>query len=270
MRKAALMNDFSEVEYGTRLLISALNTHLGHRLTLALTQVSVELAAATNQELRSQLPYMRSNTYLTCFSEHRGGEEDFIGRLSMWRAYGGHAGVALVVNTAPFTSPSDALKAYTSPVGYFTPAAFSERLTEVITNIEREVEFLRRMGPEAVGAVLGEALQFAILSTKHPGFAEEEEWRIIYSAEKKSERLSATLESVRGLPQMVYRIPLENIPEEGLVGLDVPSLVDRIIIGPTSEPEALVEAFTLLLEQAGVPDAASRVVSSDIPLRHAS
>jgi hypothetical protein len=30
------------------------------------------------------------------FTEHKGGNEDHLGRLSMWRAYGGAAGVAMV------------------------------------------------------------------------------------------------------------------------------------------------------------------------------
>ena len=58
---------------------------------------------------------MRTDTYLTCVSEHK-AEEDTLGRLSMWRAYyGGTNGVALVMDIAAFQAPgpSDVLNIYT-------------------------------------------------------------------------------------------------------------------------------------------------------------
>jgi hypothetical protein len=44
----------------------------------------------------------------------------------MWRAYGGATGVAIVLSPTPFLVESQALRAYTSPVGYFTPTEFRQ------------------------------------------------------------------------------------------------------------------------------------------------
>ena len=68
-------------------------------------------------------------------------------------------------------------------------------------------------------------------------------------------------------PQPKYKIPLENIPDEDLVGVAIPELLERIIIGPTEYPSAMREAFEALLAEAGVADPASRISVSDLPLR---
>jgi hypothetical protein len=65
----------------------------------------------------------------------------------------------------------------------------------------------------------------------------------------------------------VCKIPLSDVPNEGLTGLEIPSLVDRIIIGPTEYPNVIREAFTTELTRAGMNDTAQRIVVSDIPLR---
>ncbi|MFX6945320.1 hypothetical protein ABTH53_19890, partial [Acinetobacter baumannii] len=45
----------------------------------------------------------RVGTFITSLSEHADSEDEY-GRLSMWRAYGGRAGVALVLNNAAFAA----------------------------------------------------------------------------------------------------------------------------------------------------------------------
>lgn len=65
-----------------------------------------------------------------------------------------------------------------------------------------------------------DVLKHAVLATKHPGFHEEREWRVIYSpAQQLSRHLSASLEIVRGIPQRIYKLPLVDKPEAGIIGL---------------------------------------------------
>jgi hypothetical protein len=49
--------------------------------------------------------------------------------------------------------------------------------------------------------------------------------------------------------------------------MEIPQLIDRVIIGPTLYPYAISEAFDRLLDKAGVANAAQRIFVSDIPLR---
>jgi len=119
-----------------------------------------------------------------------------------------------------------------------------------------------------IGFELADLRIFGVVCTKHPGFAEEREWRVVYSPSMyPSNHLIRAIEVIQGVPQPVYKIPLKNIPEEGLVGAEIPELLDRIIIGPTQYRLAIWEAFMDLLRQAGVADPAKKIVLSNIPLR---
>jgi hypothetical protein len=82
-----------------------------------------------------------------------------------------------------------------------------------------------------------------------------------------SRLLVPTVEVVRGTPQTVLKIDLQNHPDQGLVGLALPELLDRIIIGPCEFPEVIRKAFHHILVQAGVPEPEDKIVVSDIPLR---
>lgn len=112
------------------------------------------------------------------------------------------------------------------------------------------------------------ALHFAILSLKHPGFREEREWRVIHSPSlMPSPRIRYDIETINGVPQRVYKLPLMNFPEEGLIGATLPELIEEIIIGPTATPWPIYEALASKLEAKGMQDAWRRVRISNIPLR---
>src|SRR5262249_18274679 len=117
----------------------------------------------------------------TCLSEHRSPTEDLRGRLSMWRAYGGATGVAIVVSPTPFLVESHALRAYTSPVGYFTPNEFHQRFADVVSRIAAEQSFLGGLSRDAVLNSLFSMFLSAATCTKHPGFNEELEWRVTHN-----------------------------------------------------------------------------------------
>lgn len=109
------MNDFMEVEHGYQCLAKAYNTKfdgetLGDRFKRALDRAHDGLGGRVEHLVNGWIPVIRENTYLTCLSEHA-ETEDQHGRLSMWRAYGGKASVALVINGSALLSPSDALNA---------------------------------------------------------------------------------------------------------------------------------------------------------------
>jgi hypothetical protein len=61
-------------------------------------------------------------------------------------------GVALVVNGGPIMRPSNALKAYTSPVAYFDQPQFEQAFAELLNNVEGNSEILKAQGEEKVQA----------------------------------------------------------------------------------------------------------------------
>jgi hypothetical protein len=103
---------------------------------------------------------------------------------------------------------------------------------------------------------------------KHEGFHEEREWRAIYSPKRTSSPLmESSIEVIGGLPQPVYKIPLDVTASPALATLDFATAFDRLIIGPSPYPWPMFEAFVGALQQSGVSDAAARVSVSEIPIR---
>ncbi|WP_420559380.1 DUF2971 domain-containing protein [Tepidicaulis sp.] len=268
MRQASTMNDFQEIEHGRHCLQQALKHPSGEKLKKLLEDLFPGLWSKLFEFLEGWYGDFRNETYIACISEHDSPNEDSIGRLSMWRAYGGTVGVALVLNPYAFIAPSNALDAYTSPVAYLSPADFITHFVDLVSSLECKKELLIELQRETVLNHLFNIFKLALLSTKHPGFHEEKEWRIIHSPTlQKSVRLKKEIHSIRGVPQKIYKIPLANIPEENLLGVEPDQLLERIIVGPSDQPYEIREAFIELLEENGVTNASDRVTVSTIPLR---
>jgi hypothetical protein len=267
MRNSSCMNDVSEVRYGLeRLWNTYRDTESGKRFRLVLNKIFAGFSDEIEKLFNDWTPQFLTNTYLTCLSEHQ-DDEDEHGRLSMWRAYGETTGVALVIKNSVLLNPADGLGAYSSPVAYLNDRQFEERFSQVVNNIGSETEFLRAQGREEIINRIFHMLRFAALSTKHPGFAEEKEWRVLFEPTlQKSEWITSEIIALNGVPQPVYKLPLDNIAKVGLVAR-IPELLDRIIVGPTQFPFALGAAFQQLLTDAGIADADNRISLSRIPLR---
>jgi hypothetical protein len=267
MRASSCMNDVSEVRYGLeRLWKTYRDTKAGGQFRLVLNGMFPGFTEEIERRFNGWTFDFLTNTYLTCFSEHR-DEEDYHGRLSMWRAYGMAAGIALVIKNSVLLEPAEGLGAYSSPVAYLNDQQFEERFAQVAENIGSETEFLRTKEREEFINRIFHMLRFAALSTKHPAFEEEKEWRVLYGPTlEKSPWITSDVIALNGVPQLVYKLPLENIAEVGLVAR-IPDFLDRVIVGPTEFPIALGRAFEQLLLEAGVKDADKRIAISSIPLR---
>jgi len=79
--------------------------------------------------------------------------------------------------------------------------------------------------------------------------------------------MEASTEFVGGVPQIIYKIPLDVAASPVLAELDLAKMFDRLIIGPSPYPLVMCDAFTEALKAAGIPDAENRVRASGIPIR---
>lgn len=267
MRNAAVMNDFMEIEHGSACLAAAWHGPAGDRLKVLTDGMFPGISTELAKLFDGWAPHFKTDTYIACLSEHDEAEDN-LGRLSMWRAYGSPSGVAAVLNPDVFLGVSNAIEAFTSPVAYLSEEDFVAEFTRVVDNIETNRDWLIEGGKDDLLSRLFQAFRFAVLCTKHPGFKEEREWRIVYAPSfSRSEKIVPSIELIRGVPQIVHSIPFKDYPEEDFIGAELPKLIDRIIIGPTEFPEQLRQATVALLEAEKVPDAAKKVVCSTIPLR---
>ncbi|MBW8363353.1 MAG: hypothetical protein K0M39_02220 [Rhizobium sp.] len=142
MRNATTMNDYMEVTHGSECLRKAYAGANGQKLKQTIDALFPGLSGELESRFNAWLPGLRYDTYLTCISEHC-DSEDKHGRLSMWRAYGGSTGVALVLNSAAFVTESNALKAYTSPVSYLDSDTFTEEFRRLTDTLNGEINFVK-------------------------------------------------------------------------------------------------------------------------------
>ncbi|HWL56958.1 MAG TPA: DUF2971 domain-containing protein [Paracoccus sp. (in: a-proteobacteria)] len=271
MRNALVMNDFSEVQHGERCLAQSWHDEkVGGKLRETLSKLDPGLVKVITENFDSRAIDREDFSYLISISEHGDDKlnEDKYGRLSMWRAYGGSTNVAMVFNNFPFVNESTALNAYTSPVLYCDEEEFKIHFASMAAGLEQNLELLKTAGAEIVGHALFMAFHFAALSTKHPGFSEEREWRVIHSPTLlPSNKLTFDTETIDGVPQRVCKLELKNYPDEGFTGATLPELLEEIIIGPTQYPWPIQDALARKLEEKQVKDPWSKVRVSSIPLR---
>ncbi|GGD98639.1 hypothetical protein GCM10011529_00880 [Polymorphobacter glacialis] len=139
LRSAAVMNDFSEIDYGLKCLKSAWDSPNGIALQEMLDRLHPSLRADLTNLFDGHAENLRTDTYLTSLSDHSDNEDNF-GRLSMWRAYGGKVGVALVLNPSAFSGTTDAMKVFSSPVLY----ADEQKLHCMVPELDRSFAGFRR------------------------------------------------------------------------------------------------------------------------------
>ena len=265
-RNAALMSDFSEISYGLKLLTRAVSGPVGDNFGRIANGLFPDATGSAGVLLKPLIPDWHLETYLSCWSLHHPSENQS-GRLSMWRAYGD---VALVLRNRAFGAIGEQSGIQSLPVNYFSERECEAQLEQIAANIRSNAASIRSGGREQFERDLADLAFLYAIRTKHPGFAEEDEWRVWFRPADKPDRAAVLKEKVvviDGIPQRIWTLPLKDAPRRGLHGADIAGLLDRIIIGPTAYPYVSATAFVKLLEGAGVRDAADRVVVSEIPLR---
>jgi hypothetical protein len=269
LRNVRCMNDYSEVQHGISLILNVFHAEESKRRDRLLELCDRIVAGAAAEAIaafdnwKGELP---GGAFIGCLSDH--DPSDQLGRLSMWRAYGSGAGVAITMNTTPFVAETDELKAYSLPVLYLSDGEFSAAIDQCLDGVEGNIEALKHLDAQSVTNIVFWWLIFLSVSLKHPAFKEEQEWRVIYlPVLDRSPIIEEAVETVAGIPQLVQKIPLIDDPSVGLHEADLPNLVRSIIVGPSEFPLVIRDALISALRDADVPDPEQKVLISWIPLR---
>jgi len=268
LRDTRLMNDFSELQHGLTCLLKAWKSESGELFKAWMDGIYPGLTGRTEEIFNAHSPRLLDSTYMMSLSEHD-DDEDVYGRLSMWRAYGGSAGVALVLNGTIFISETEELNVFSAPVVYCDLAGFQILFDDWVAGITANEDIIRRGGEEQVLAHLFQSLRIFVLCTKHPGFCEEREWRIFHtpSLDGESDWLDFDMTSIGGVPQAIQRLALRDDEARGIVGVAIPTLVNKIIIGPCDHPDPIRDTLAGMLVRAGLEGGSERVTISNVPLR---
>jgi hypothetical protein len=263
------MSDYREVNHGFDMLRSFFSDDKNKlRFFEALDSCTMGVAAEAIHLFDQWWNDTLSYTFISSISEHN-DDEDLHGRLSMWRAFGGNtARVALVFCIPSYSPAAEKLCVMFNPVAYLDKENVHSELDNVIENIHDNKDLLRSLDRSQILAFVFNTLVARVVSLKHRGFHEECEWRVIYAPNRwPSPVIESATEVIGGVPQIIYKVPLDVSFSDALADLDLARIFDRLIIGPSPYPWARYQAFVAALTNCGVPDAHNRVVVSDIPIR---
>lgn len=258
-----LMNDYEELRWGML---------EGRRIFLE----STDLVEACGSPERYQILAHNFNEYFNrfdseyshdvyvgCFCRHDPLDDD--GLLSMWRAYGANGGgVAIVFDTGKLT-PREETPLVLHPVTYLTTGA---RLDWIDGAIATCTNFLKsnNVADHDIYKVAWHyfhRLKHFALFTKHKGFSEECEWRLVYTPDMDHDN--------EYTPMLGYSVTAAGIqPKLKLkLGSRAPlaEIVQTILLGPTASSFLSQLAVKRMLKQLNRPELADRVRICSTPFR---
>jgi hypothetical protein len=177
------------------------------------------------------------DTYVFCPSNH--SREDDDGRLSMWRGYGANGNGAAIVFDAGQINVSDKTPLIIAQVSYATTQARLDWLRNTLSRFEGLLA--RANIPDEklhlAAYALFERIKIFALFTKHRGFIEEDEWRIVYLPDRDQEkRIQSMFHYWIGSRGVEPKLKFKVQPIAGLTAddLSLEKITDRIILGPST------------------------------------
>ncbi|WP_288960891.1 DUF2971 domain-containing protein [uncultured Sulfitobacter sp.] len=264
------MNDLEEVRFG---VLSGMNIIERHE----------ELAASLgNDDRRKRFSEHLHRTfndysnehvidlYLVCFSKQEPDDND--GKLSMWRGYGQNGrGAAIVFDASKVKVTEDSPLAL-APVQYGTQEQRRSAIERKITDVARLISqsSIPDDYMEHLADVIFKRICLYAIFTKHSGFAEESEWRLVYLKDRdKAATLEPYLSYFNGPNGFEPKLKLPLAPIKGAVDetLDLSSVVHRVIVGPTVSSPLARRSIERMLEKIGKPELKSKIWMSEIPYR---
>lgn len=271
MRNSISMNDYSEIIYGKNCVISCWrDSDIGGRLKSALSKLHESIVVNIDNFLYESAPSREAWTFITSVSEYNNKDsyEATYGRLSMWRAYGGDTSVAIIFDTRPFILSNKSIDTSVMPVFYETPEEFKDRFNRMVLRIENNISFLKDFSIMKIYNILCRNFHYSMLSTKHPGFHEEREWRIVFSPHiDKPNNIECAIETINGVPQLLYKLDINKLISDSIESIELSRFIESVMIGPTANPFLIAGAFAHEISKFYTGNPYDKIKISEIPLR---
>jgi hypothetical protein len=190
----------------------------------------------------------------------------------MWRGYGanGH-GAALIFNTSflAFQAGSPLLIAKVFYVTEQQRVDWLQKMFRRCVDVVKDNN-ITDADLHAVGHQMFYLMLIYSLVSKHPGFVEEQEWRIVYLPDQDREGLlkgqySYVLAANSIAPRL--RFPIEPLHIEPRQTWSFNSILDSILLGPMHSSSLAEFAVKRMFEVLKKPEFIPKLRKSDIPLR---
>jgi len=267
-----LMNDIEELRYG---LVEAKDRFYNNN--------AIKKTCKNNDEYQKLLEIFNQNfdafesnnaidTYVFCLSNYN-EEKNKDGLLSMWRGYGADgSGAAIIFDTSKIDANESSPFVFRK-VDYLTR---EERIVKIDQKFDEFSDILKNNAfsdkelHEGVFYLFDRILLLSLF-TKHRGFAEEQEWRIVYI---KHRDIQNTYEKYCGYEiknqkhiEPKLKLPIKPLTEYDSKDFSLEKIIDKIILGPSISQEMTLLVVKRMLEQHKMTQLRNRVFFSDIPYR---
>ncbi|GAB1719258.1 MAG: hypothetical protein NTAFB09_09890 [Nitrosospira sp.] len=268
------MNDMEELRFGMNEGASAFHSHPAIKAACnGVNYINYNKLLTTFDSQYHQFDTLHAfDTYVFCTAEHSNKTTD--GLLSMWRGYGGNGnGAAIIFDTAKFVvRDTEEAPFILSNVTY---ASHDQRREWIDKKL---VEFAGLLGKLSIPEdklylpihALFERLKIFSLFTKHHGFSEEREWRVVYLRDRdRNHLLHHMLDYAIGRyglePKLKFKVkPIPKITEENL---SLETLISQIVLGPSVSSPLAVMAVKRMLEKVGKSGLVEKLIASTTPFR---
>lgn len=212
------------------------------------------------------------DTYVFCVSEHNPKNED--GLLSMWRGYGGNGkGAAIIFDSEriPFSEGGVLILGKVHYASKENRIEYIRKIASVFSNIVKSTQINDSQIYIAAHAIFQRIVLFALFS-KHHGFLEEQEWRLVYLSARDSEKKFELMKNYFNGPRgMEPKLRLEIRPGVGAMPshLFLEDMIHSIILGPNSSSKLALRSVERMLDILKLSELKGRLKASEIPLRDA-
>ena len=263
-----LMNDWEELRFGME---------EGKRQFFENSELNKVLNDEKLEVLHSMFNYYYDefnfkhalDVYVFCLSLHDIKNTD--GKLSMWRGYGARgSGAAVVFDTSKLSNlPNSALRI--GAVEYLSTEHRKRRLAEILNNfakILKSNEIPKDLLGLASWAIFQRIKLFSLYS-KHDGFSEENEWRVVYikeldKANSFGSMLGYSVTDSGIAPKLKLSFKKKQLDE---TAVSMTEMIAQIILGPSMSTPFAKASFERMLENNNLSELKNRVVTSTIPFR---
>ena len=262
------MNDREELRWGIEQGAAGFRSHAALREACGGNAAYGRLVEIFDELLFDFVQNHAIDTYVLCLSEHDANDND--GRLSMWRGYGANgAGVGVVLDLTTLNRDDDS-PLILSKVDYRSP---EHRMSWIGEKLDAVACFIASSGKtdgelRYAALEMFERLCIAALFSKHRGFDEEREWRVVYLKRRDLQRRFQGMYGYAVGPTGVQpKLKLKLARDSGVIhdGRGLSDLVDRIILGPTQSGRLATEGVCRMLEELEQPHLVVKVRQSSIP-----
>lgn len=266
LRSTMCMNDYQEIKYAFEYVKATLydnNSTIFSEYIIILAKImnlpEKEVITKFNELVNNIFGGSYLHTYIMCFSEHDEGNFPD-GNLQIFNSYGRGNGACVVFD-------KERLKDLYLPifkVHYFEKEEIRDRIEELLKRLAENSQALCTVENNDLLNYLKLFFIHLIVTTKHPGFSQEREWRLVVNTKLLNynvvfkNALTEEVECINMVPQIIKKLEISGYE----------NVLHKIILEPRYDLAAEVLAVKKLLgEKWHINDTNEIVRVSEIPIR---